>query len=317
MSAVHREQGYVQRLRDLIRAACFAGSTKGGTGYCPSYSVSASVGDFWQKTGPVSLGVLGTGLGARMLKVPNGASVSLGFTGTGLDVFLTTGENSALAYAVDNGAAVMLDQRQTTGLRSGVVLPIRGLCDGPHTITISGCALGNAYVEGAAVYRGDESSGVRVFESGHSGWMAENFTSSDRWHGSFQAVPSPKLVTICLGANEYTLGRTSAQYGRGLDALLTTLETLLAGKACSLMVISPHARMPLSGRAPQSVYETMAASVAATHGAGYVRMSGPIGPVADAIAAGLLQTGQGIHPLASGHNVYAETIANAVLGVTP
>jgi lysophospholipase L1-like esterase len=313
MIAGHREDAWPQRLRDLLRAGRFSGSVKGGIGYCPSYSVSASVSDFWARRGTINDAGLSTGLGCRCLKAPLGSSASLSFTGTGLDLLTTTGEHSALSWSLDNRAPVTVDQRQSNGLQSGVVIPLRGLCDGPHTITVAGTTLGNAYVEGAMVYRNDEDAGIRVWEGGHSGCMCSDFNASPNWWGSFRAVPNPKLVIVCLGANEYTNGVTSAQYGRALDQLLTMIQSLLGEAACSLLVVSPHARMPLSGRANQSYYEAQAAAVAARHGAAYLSMTPVIGDCAAGIASGLLQSGQGIHPTSAGHLLYAQALAEMLL----
>lgn len=314
MVASKREEAWPQRLRDKLRAGRFSGSVRGGIGYCPCYSVSSSVGDFWTPiAGTAADAGLSTGLGCRCLNVPNGSSVRLGFVGTGVDILTTTGANSALAYQLDGGPWVTVDQRQSGAVASGVVIPIRGLCDGTHKVVVSGTSLGNAYVEGGMVYRGDEDAGIRIWESGHSGWMCSDFTATDRWHGSFRAVPNPKLVIVCLGANEYTNAVTSAQYGRALDALLTMIEGLLAGKACSLLVMSPHARMSLSGRANQSYYEAQAASVAQAHNAAYISMTPVIGNTADAISAGVLQSGQGIHPTSAGHLLYADALAKLLL----
>jgi lysophospholipase L1-like esterase len=317
MVCAHREQGYVQRLRDLLRAARFSGSVSGGLGYAPSYSVSASVGDFWQRSEPVDLGTLGTGLGIRMLKVWPGGSASFGFTGTGLDVLLTTGQNSALTYQVDGGAVVSLDQRVTDGLHSGVVLPVRGLCNGPHSITICGCTLGNAYVEGAMVYRGDETAGVRMWEAGHSGAKASDLNVNGNWWGSFKAVPAPKLVTIMYGTNEYQQAVPVATFAADLQTLVTTVRALLNGGSCSVLLMSAHKRMPIAGCPDWSLYEAAVANCATANGCGYLAMSPVIGDPAAAIAAGLIESGVGTHPTAAGHLVYSKAIANAVLGAAP
>jgi hypothetical protein len=312
MLSPRRENAWPQLLRDGVRSARFSGSIKGGLGYAPSYSVSGSVGDFWQRSGAVTVSTLGTGLGCRALVAPNGASVSLGFTGTGLDLLTTTGANSALAYSVDGNPDVVVDQRQSGAVQSGVVIPIRGLCDGAHTITVKGTALGNAYVEGAMVYRGDEAMGVRMWESGHSGWQASDFNANPNWHGSFQAVPNTKLVLISLGRNEYQKGVSVATFSSELTTLVSTVRGLLSGKVYSGVIMAAHKRVPITGYPDWALYESEMQSIAAANSFGYLTQSTAIGDPATAIAAGLIEANTGCHPLEKGHQLYSQWLATSL-----
>jgi hypothetical protein len=316
MICARREDAWPQKLRDGVRSARFSGSVRGGLGYAPSYSVSGSVGDFWQRSGAVTVDTtLLTGLGCRMLKVPFGASVSLGFTGTGLDVLYTSCADSSFAYSVDGGADIAIDKRGGP-LVAGNVFQARGLCDGAHTITVKGTALGNAYVEGAMVYRGDENSGVRMWESGHSGWQASDFNANPNWRGSFQAVPNPKLVLIALGRNEYQKNISVATFSSELTTLVSTVRGLLSGKVCSGVIMAEHKRVPISGYPDWADFENEMAKVAAANSFGYLSQSAGIGDPATAIANGWIESTTGCHPLSAGHNVYATALL-ANLGVTP
>lgn len=315
MVCAHREQAYPQRLRDLLRAKAFSGRIYGGLGYAPSYSVSSSVGDFWGRSAGVIVdATLLTGLGQRMLKVPTGESVTLGFTGTGLDVLYTSGTNSAFSYSVDGGVGILLDKRQSA-LESGKVEQIRGLCDGAHTIFVTGATIGgtsyNAYVEGALVYRGDETWNVRMFEAGHSGARASDLNANANWHGSLQAIPALKLATIAFGRNEYQLQVPPATFQAELSTLATTVKSLIPA-TCSLVLLAEHQRVPIAGYADQNLYTAAVAAVAASVGAGYLDLSVAIGPPLDAIAAGLIESGTGCHPTQTGHSAYATAI-NAYL----
>jgi hypothetical protein len=316
MLSPRRELAWPQLLRDGVRSARFSGSVRGGLGYAPAFSVSSSVGDFWQRSGAVTVSTLGTGLGCRALVAPNGASVSLGFTGTGLDLLTTTGANSALAYSVDGGPDVVVDQRQSGAVASGVVILIRGLCDGAHTVTVKGTALGSAYLEGAMVYRGDENSGVRMWESGHSGWQASDFNANPNWHGSFQAVPNPKLVLIALGRNEYQKGFSVATFSSELTTLVSTARGLLSGKVYSGVIMAAHKRVPIAGYPDWADFENAMQSIAAANSFGYLTMSTAIGDPVAAIANGWIESTTGCHPLQPGHQIYSTALL-ANLGVTP
>ena len=314
--AGRRERAFPQRFRDRARAAVFAGSVRGGLGYCPAFSSSPNVGNFWIKNGPVEVSPLLTGLGCRALKAPSGASVSLTFTGTGCDLVHTSGTNSCFAYGVDIESEQSIDARIPSGVIAGNIVPIRGLCDGVHTITVRGTAQGAAYVEGAMVYRNDEDTGIRVWESGHSGWRAADFNATDRWHGSFLAIPAPKLVVVTIGANEYRLGDYTPAYALELDELVLTLRDLIGGRACSILLVSQHGPVPISGRAPWSLYASKAEEVAAARGCGYVSMVDVIGETSSAIATGLIEPVTGLHPLKAGHDIYSGAIANYALNAT-
>lgn len=310
MLSPHRENAWPQRFRDLVRTHC---GLTGGLGYAPSYSVSSHVGDFWAPSGPVDVGILSTGLGCRMYKVWSGGQITMGFTGTGLDVLYTACPDACFTYQVDGGSEQTVDRRGSA-LSSGNVVKIRSLSDGAHTIVVKGSSIGSAYLEGAHIYRNDETNGFRVWEAGHSGWMASDFNATSNWHGSFLAVPNTKLVIITLGRNEYQKAVSSASFHASLDELTSTVVSLIAGKTASGVIQAEHKRMPISGYPDWADYEAAMQDVASNHHFGFVKQSDNIGDPAAAIAAGLIESGTGCHPTTTGHQIYANGLFDT-LGV--
>lgn len=80
-------------------------------------------------------------------------------------------------------------------------------------------------VEGVTFANGDESSGVRVYNAGHSGGSVAAFTQSSMdLHWESVAAVDPDLVVIALGANDVA-SATPAEFIAGIDTMVSKVPS--------------------------------------------------------------------------------------------
>ena len=222
---------WVQVMLAGIRASL---GISGGVGYVPTYYASSTMTDLVTFTGTTqqtASTVTYFGLGGRHTRMSAAATASFTFSGTGCDIIAARGSGgSTFTYTVDGGASQGPVSTTNASLdQSGSVTQIRGLADGAHTVIVTAAA-NFIYLEGFMVYAGDEASGVRLWESGHSSWRTADFIETQvtgqagTWYDGY-GLADPDLVVIALGTNDYgisTVGSrlTPRQYRTNLEALL-------------------------------------------------------------------------------------------------
>lgn len=225
-----------------------AAGVSGGEGYVPAYYADPT------KTGRFTGGTFTTngtlfGLGIRCLLLTSG-TVSFTFTGTGCDVIFAVGPSGGqFTWKVDGGAASPTQNTYFASAVGGVCyIQARGLTHGSHTITITR-STGTIYVEGAMVYDGDETKGIRLVEAAHSNAQAYNYTALPAWAQSISVVTStgtpqrvdPALAVIMLGLNDYAstdnARRTAAQFKADLLSIIALIRANTTTDPSFLLVI--------------------------------------------------------------------------------
>jgi lysophospholipase L1-like esterase len=194
------------------------------------------------------------GLGLRgIAALTNGATFSLEWFGTGMDLVYSTDPTfGAFTWAVDGGSTTAVNTNPASS--NGNRVQIRGLARGRHTVQVVVTSLGSggavAY-EGAAFYDGDEGGGIRVWQAARAGYSAFSFvatTGQTGWINSIQTWNLPDLVIINLGFNDWTQGRTSAQWKTDTLAIIAAIKarcnTLSAGFVPSFVLMTMFAATP-------------------------------------------------------------------------
>jgi lysophospholipase L1-like esterase len=182
---------------------------------------------------------------------------------------------------------------------------------------------GAVFLNGVFVYDGDETKGIHVYEGGHSGYRAADYTASATFAGRVNAI-SPALVVIALGLNEFGSAgsqRTSTQYKADLSTLIANLRT--AGVTASFLLVTPYdptGQSPVATNAePFSAYVAAAQSIADSDTGGPNGASGvahlPLSaagrlPPTTGLASGLYV--DGFHAADAGHSWYADIMVGAL-----
>lgn len=309
---------WVDQMRDQLRTLYPVQGAGGGANYIPAYYTTASL--------PAPMTLAGTpsrpggfGLGARDIVLSTSAhSATATVTGTSVRLYHQINPGSGVgSWQLDGGtvntfsaAGTLSDAGQTT-----ITFPTRGT----HTIVVKWSSGGPVYFEGMAVFDGDETKGVRVWESGYYGattqaWL--DVVNDPVTYGPFfiqrTGVIQPDLFLVELGTNDYASGTISAAtFKTNLATIIGVLKTTTTIPP-SIMLVVVHQRStagitPINpwGDYVQAMYE-----VADTDPAVGIIDLNPRMPAVDGDVLGLYS--DTVHPSDKGQISYGAAIANAV-----
>ncbi len=224
-------------LRERFQPAGIAG----GVGYLASfYLVTEFGGSPWVPAGAPLIACAG-GIGQKALALHcSGQAIGLTFLGTGCDLLYGCGpDGGEMIVALDGGVGVSVQTRAPSSSQCNV-RRVRGLAAGPHAIEVAWRS-GRIVFEGAMIYDGDETLGLRGIEFGHAGWMAADFLDPR----SLQAVRAtianyrPALITLQLGTNECAEGVAPDAFRRDLQALVDEILSCVAAPT-SVLLFNPY-----------------------------------------------------------------------------
>lgn len=223
------EKRWVARLRDKLRAAYPTAGVTGGQGFISANyhtigpgNPGVEVNQVMTQTGGSTDAGYTLGLGRRYRKFTTTGNVSATVTCSSVDAIYTQGTSrGTLGLSIDGGAAATIATAggllATKKFNSGALTP------GSHTVTVSWQSGGEVDVEGIMVYNGDETKGIRLWESGHGG-VETDFFNGGFWQTGIRNI-APALVTICLGVNDLMFN-TGANYPSNL--VPGRIQTLIA-----------------------------------------------------------------------------------------
>lgn len=200
---------WINKMMALVRARWQPAGVVGGEGYIPAAYQSATMVQRVSTTGTAAF-VAGVNFGlgvVRYLRLQAAATASFTFTGTGVDIICSKGTagrtyNLTVDGVSDPGNPIDTQGSTNLGANSGAVKQIRGLSAGSHTVVITAVS-NSVFLEGFMVYNGDETKGLRAWESGASGARAADFkeVQASYWYGEY-SFPQPDLVVVGFGAND-------------------------------------------------------------------------------------------------------------------
>lgn len=256
------------------------------------------------------------GLGRRSVLLTDDQYAELTFTGDALDIYLTAGPEYGLAgIQLNDGAGGTTfstwGSRTTTAEQIGSSV-WRSSCKpidrGRWTVRVKAYPGQTIRLEGGAFYDGDATSGVTLYDAGHSGYRVHHYCGHQP-RTSEWALPLhkiwPDLVVVALGTNdELTGGPTPAlTYGDCLRSIVELIKSR-APKASVAVLVQPG---PGGHRAEVwDDYVAQQHQVADSCGAALldIRDRVPCG-----VRGGDLLYKDNVHPLAPGYEAYAQAIA--------
>jgi lysophospholipase L1-like esterase/surface antigen len=292
---------------EIVRERLQASWGGGGIGYTPV--VSAFPGPFpagvWTTSGGETLRTDGLGLRSYLLNTP-AAFAQAAVTTDGVELFYGTGPSSgAMRVSVDGQVAVVVDTYDAAGdlgvgtWRSGPLL------HGLHTIRVEPVATGTVPVyavqlEGSMVFDGDDTSGARVWDSGHSGFTTAHFADNLAWTDSVPAV-DPDLVVIELASNDMNKGISVPAFEANLGQII---DAVIAGSSSPpSIVLMPVWRQTSQAPAIFQSYVDAQRRVAEQRGLAIVDLT--------ALDASLF-TYDGIHASALGNRAIADAVLTVI-----
>lgn len=308
--ATARDHRFVTRARDLIRSIYPTPGVIGGANYRTANPIVAS----YPKDPPGAYtSDFRFGLGKRSVQLATGVPLVFTEFGTSFKIgaFRDSGTGS-FSYTVDGGSATTIN---TAGTHTGEFLTtISGLTAGSHTVSIS-LVSGYVLINGLYVYNGDETSGIRTYESGHFGWKASDFISTPSggtatdWLTSVTSI-QPQLVTIELGANDAvaTASTSSATFQTNLQTLITNVKAAIT-TAPSIVLVAYAARNDTLTE-PWANYVTAMKNIAAGDATIDVLDLTTILPAVNGAPTGWYN--DTVHPKNKGHNEMARALVEFI-----
>lgn len=259
-----------------------------GYGYVPAYYASTYTTAptvAWAYTGTTAQSQ-DTGLGRRCVSLQSASgngSGTMTFTGTSIKLFFsrkfTSGDS--VTVTIDGGAptTVSIPSSNVSGLViGGHAWQSPTMSSGSHTVVVTR-ATGSPIFEGGYVYDGDENSGIKVWDAGHSGYLAQSYvdsqTAAPQWAGAITTI-APELIGIALGTNDYGTGLvTPTEFEVDLQNLIALCRSKNT-KQCSFVLLMQHERTPAgtTSVAPYAQYVDAAFRVAAADTGGVNGQSG-------------------------------------------
>lgn len=231
---------WLDRFSEYIRSAYVTtGVTAPGVGYIPSNYATYGPDSPW---GPLSSdSVTGThtynvsnsteklSLGVRWDLMSAGATWVKNVTGTSVDIWWAQGFGS-FTYKIDGGTAVTVNTSTGTTGKPSLTHVSLGT-SGSHTVTIT--ATSAIHFGGIMVYNGDEAKGIRVVDSGHTGYRTDQFLGM----GATWALVNPDLVVIELGSNDCIQNANSAAVVKANIKQLIADVRASVSKSCSIALL--------------------------------------------------------------------------------
>ncbi|MDR7113874.1 lysophospholipase L1-like esterase [Microbacterium trichothecenolyticum] len=301
---------WTDKLRDSLRG--LLGISGGGLNYFPATggSYPALLPSNWTVTaGTANAGGSGEGVGRYARAMTTSSKLSLTFTGTSIRLFFTSYSGGPTVTVTIDGSPVASFSAASGSTSYVGSTTYSGLSAGSHTIELTNTGAQFNF-QGAIVYNGDETSGVRVINAGHSGDQVSNImgVSPLTRQTSLWTALAPDLVTIEYGINEYRNNTPVATFKTNLTNMVAALETAI-GHSAIVIVIDYQATHATTPVAAWSAYKDAMREVAAENGL-------PVVDLSTISTLGIGQSGMNgdnIHPNDAGHLAIANLVSASLL----
>lgn len=203
----------------------------GGQGYKPiQYGNAPSGGQPWALSSGGLSGGSSFGLGKRFANL-NGSRTTATLTvpvgHTDVDIFYTGGPSTGVMTVNPDGAgATSVNTATGHSTVRDYTYRVSGLNPATtHSIVVTWTSGGSVPLTGAMLYNGDTSSGFRLWDGAHYGYLSSDFSNSaDVWLLTVNTI-QPDLVIVSIGTNDWSGGtNTAAQVKTNLQSIITNVR---------------------------------------------------------------------------------------------
>lgn len=301
---------YVNRLGTLLHSSLSVPGVVGG------YHVGAA-DTGWTLGGTSALDGNGLGLQSRVLQAA--ATMSRTETNcTSVEVYFQQGPGAgAFTVTVDAGSPVTVTPNTTgTANRGDGVYSSPPLAAGSHTFLITATAA--TAINGIYVRNGDETTGIRVFQSGRSGSITSDWSGASRTLMQRLAQLNPPLVTIMLGSNDFNTSINPITFQTALQSLVNQIKAAVTPTP-SILIVGTYRRMDSTPTYSWDLYLAAMAAVAAADPANveYINISAPYPTSPQLNASTLVIDTDLIHQTDKGHALMGDLLAAAITSPAP
>lgn len=241
----------------------------GGLGYANIYSTvvpgggSTSGSAYWTKAHNTLVNETGT-FGYRTYTPDTNEVLTFNYTGTSIKLHYRQGTASNVPFTVnvDSGGAVTVTPSTTGGANNQGTYSTPVLSHGAHSAVITPQASGIAYIKGAFVYDGDETTGIRIWDNAQYGYTSTNFlslfcdTPSLTDTMSTNLCANPDLVIVMGGLNDGNAGIGTTTFQTNLQSIITNIKSFCTNSP-SFLLVGEYNAPSLYGGDQSAYYATM------------------------------------------------------------
>lgn len=249
--ATTRANRWIDKTRDSLRTSL---AIAGGVGYLPGWYATYGPDSPWEpyssRSGSVTNIDWGADLGERAVQLATGGSQTYTVTGTHADLWWMS-NGGTFTWAVDGGTATAVN---TAGTYSGDNRTRISLgTSGSHTVTIT-ATTGPVYFAGVTVFDGDRDTGLHLYDASHTAWTSSQFV--DDPPGQLQEIPKiaatagVDLVTVALGANDWSTSATAATLKTNVQTLIAAMRVRIPTASFVVAVMYERGDLPAGGWDP-------------------------------------------------------------------
>lgn len=203
------------------------------------------------KTNAVDASDFGTSCNGTAKIMGTTGKLSLTAIGTSVKVYYATGSTVGFTVWIDGAQVGGVHGGPSVPIVDGNIATVAMGASGSHLIEV--CAGGgDSYITGLAVFDGNESSGLQMFNAGvygaRSAATSLPIKTVATWQEAYRAI-APHLVIMMFGANDYIDGLPLATYQAQLDTIIANIRNAVqAGQPqpSILLVAPPKINRPLA-----------------------------------------------------------------------
>jgi len=201
--------GWPYKLAAKLRDAypTIAANDADSLGWTPVIKTSSTLNSIWTIAGTYTTTATFGFRGTLTAALSQNATITGTVTGTSIDVWHAKGTASGTFTVKVDGVQVGGNYGGTAAATSsGYKQRVSLGSAGSHTVVITNNSAGTVYINGVTVFNGNENAGLTHVNAGRHGWTSSNWVTTanhPNWDEDIAAL-NPHLVTILLGANDYT-----------------------------------------------------------------------------------------------------------------
>lgn len=284
------------------------------TGWSPILQTSTTLPSTWTVTGTYTSTNL---FGFRFTKgvaLNPGGTITGTVVGTAIDIWFpkgtATGNFTVKVDGVQIGGTYGGTAASTT---DGFVQRVSLGAAGSHAIIITSTHATNPqYFTGITVFNGNEGSGIVNINGGYHGATSDTFAvaaANPNWVQNITAL-DPHLVTIELGANDYTALVGPDTYEANIRGLVETIRTYSTTYP-SICLIATYKRSEVAS--PKwEYYEYRLQQLAYDMGCGFIDLRDTMPDVGSTAAVNGGYYADTVHPTATGNTWIADQVAKVL-----
>jgi lysophospholipase L1-like esterase len=196
-------------------------------GWTPIISTSTTLASPWTVAGSYDTASTFGFRASSTARLNQNATITGSVTGTSIDIWHAKGAATGTFTVKVNGNQVGGNYGGTNATTtSGFVQRVTLGAAATYTVVITCNSANPVYINGVTMFNGNETSGVIPHNAGRHGWVSQDWedVANSAYWASDIATLNPHLVTILIGANDYTSAVGRVAFKANLTTVIEKLR---------------------------------------------------------------------------------------------